>query len=46
MFGEYAAFIVPSYAVTAIAFALAVIKTFISYKARKRELTALESNKQ
>ena len=46
MFGEYAAFIVPSYAITAIAFAIMIAKTFISYKARKRELAALESNKQ
>ena len=46
MFGEYAAFIVPSYVVTAIAFTIMIVKTVVSYKARKRELTTLESNQQ
>jgi len=43
MFGEHAAFIIPSYAVSFVALAIAVLVAVRIYRLRKTELRRLEA---
>jgi heme exporter protein D len=42
MFGEYAEFIIPSYAISALVMAALVLWSWLDYRARLRELAELE----
>ena len=42
MFGQYAAFIIPAYAVSALVILLMIVSLRLQYTARKKELDELE----
>ena len=43
MFGQYAGFIIPSYAITALVIVALVIWTVLTDRARRREIAELEA---
>ncbi len=43
MFGQYAGFIVPSYAITALVILALVVWTLLTDRARRREIAELEA---
>ena len=42
MFGQYAAYIVPSYGVSALVIVVMIVATWLQYRQRLREIEALE----
>jgi len=42
MFGQHAAFIIPSYAISALVIAAMAIRIMLQYRAQRREIARLE----